>query len=191
MKPGLDMGVRMDAEGIDAHRVGVDSVGVGAATVGRLSEMGLRVQALNGGMRAVSRGNREARARVGKSVAQAEVYSNFRSQIHWQLREDLRRAYIALPKDSELFEDLTTPTWDTKNGKIVVESKEDIRKRLGRSPDKGDAVAYWNWVRPRPEYDYPEREEEAPIRNYDHAFDAMHGRFVEQRQLGTQGCKRW
>ena len=191
VKLGLEVGVRIDAEGIDAHRVGVDSVGVGAATVGRLSEMGLRVQALNGGMRAVPGRNREARARVGASVPQAEVYANFRAQIHWQLREDLRRAHVALPNDSELFEDLTTPTWDTKNGKIVVESKEDIRKRLGRSPDKGDAVAYWNWVRPRPEYDYPEREPVEPIKNYDYALDAMNKRFVEQQRLGTQGWNRW
>lgn len=181
----------MDAGGIDAHRVGVDSVGVSAATVGRLHEMGLRVQVLNGGMRAVLRGNREARARVGASVPQVELFTNFRAQIHWQLRENLRHAHIALPNDPELFEDLTTPTWDTKNGRIVVESKEDIRKRLGRSPDKGDAVAYWNWVRPRPEYDYPDREEEEPIKNYDYAFDAMHGRFVEQQRLGTQRWKRW
>ncbi len=191
VKLGLDVGVRMDAEGIDARRVGVDSVGVGAATVGRLLEMGLRVQALNGGMRAVPRSNREARARIGVSVPQAEVYANFRAQMHWQLREDLRRAHIALPNDSELFEDLSTPTWETKNGKIVVESKEDIRKRLGRSPDKGDAVAYWNWVRPRPDYDYPEREKEQPIKSYDYALDAMKDRWIEQQQLGTQGWNRW
>lgn len=28
-----------------------------------------------------------------------------------------------------------------------VESKENIKKRLGRSPNKGDSVVYWNWVR--------------------------------------------
>jgi hypothetical protein len=35
------------------------------------------------------------------------------------------------------------------NGVIKVESKEEIKKRLGRSPNKGDAVIYWNWVRRR------------------------------------------
>jgi hypothetical protein len=33
--------------------------------------------------------------------------------------------------------DLTAPTYDTKTGKIKVELKEDLKKRLGRSPDKG------------------------------------------------------
>jgi hypothetical protein len=38
--------------------------------------------------------------------------------------------------------------WTTKNGKIVVESKEDFKKRLPgrRSPDKGDSWVYWNWI---------------------------------------------
>ncbi len=43
--------------------------------------------------------------------------------------------------------DLVTPKWFVRNGKIIVESKEDIKKRLGRSPNKGDAAVYWNWVR--------------------------------------------
>lgn len=55
-----------------------------------------------------------------------------------------------MPNHRELFEDLTSPTWGTRNGKIFVESKEDLRKRLGRSPDKGDAVVHANWVRKRP-----------------------------------------
>jgi len=52
-------------------------------------------------------------------------------------------------EDEELFNDLTAVTWKTQGGKIIVESKEDIKKRLGHSPNKGDAAVYWNWVRPR------------------------------------------
>jgi len=40
-----------------------------------------------------------------------------------------------------------TPKWTTRSGKIVVQPKEEIRKKLGRSPNKGDAAVYWNWVR--------------------------------------------
>ena len=56
---------------------------------------------------------------------------------------------IALPNDPVLFKDLTAPMFDTKSGKIRVEPKESLRDRLGRSPDKGDALAYGNWVRRR------------------------------------------
>jgi hypothetical protein len=31
------------------------------------------------------------------------------------------------------------------NGRIKIESKDDIKKRLGRSPDKGDAVVMRFW----------------------------------------------
>ena len=50
------------------------------------------------------------------------------------------------PPDDELIGDLTAPKWRPVAGgpkasaKIRIESKEDIRKRLGRSTDAGDAV---------------------------------------------------
>ena len=36
-------------------------------------------------------------------------------------------------------------------------------------------------MRPRPEYDYPEREKEEPIKNYDHALDAMREHMGHQK----------
>jgi hypothetical protein len=47
---------------------------------------------------------------------------------------------IALPPDPELSADLCTPTWKLTARGILLEGKEEIRKRLGRSPGKGDAV---------------------------------------------------
>ena len=44
-------------------------------------------------------------------------------------------------QDDTLVGDLTAPRWKvTGGGKIQVESKDDIRARLGRSTDDGDAV---------------------------------------------------
>ena len=49
---------------------------------------------------------------------------------------------LALPPDDELIGDLTAPRIKyTSSGKIGVEPKDEIRKRLGRSPDSGDALA--------------------------------------------------
>jgi len=47
---------------------------------------------------------------------------------------------IALPPDPELRADLCTPTWKLTARGILLESRDDIRKRLGRSPGTGDAV---------------------------------------------------
>ena len=47
---------------------------------------------------------------------------------------------IALPPDAELRADLCAPTFEVRASGVILESKDDIRKRLGRSPGKGDAV---------------------------------------------------
>jgi hypothetical protein len=47
-----------------------------------------------------------------------------------------------LPPDRELLIDLCAPTWKLTPRGIQVEAKEDLIKRIGRSPDKGDAVVY-------------------------------------------------
>ncbi len=42
---------------------------------------------------------------------------------------------------------LCTPTYKYRGGKILIESKEDIKKRLGNSPDRADTyvIALWAW----------------------------------------------
>lgn len=122
-------------EKIADKNVGVDGVGVGAGTVNALKEMKHRIISLGGADAPVDLRNQE------------EEFNNLRSQMWWQLREDFRNNIISIPDDKELIADLITPEWEPKNGKIIVESKETIKKRLGHSPNKGDAVVYWNWVR--------------------------------------------
>jgi hypothetical protein len=85
-------------------------------------------------------------------------FHNVRTEAYWRLREALDPdqiggATMALPDDKELLADLTAPTFLTKSGKggmvIHLEPKEALVKRLGRSPDKGDAVvmAWWAGAR--------------------------------------------
>lgn len=124
----------MKEKNIIAERVGVDGVGVGAGTINGLKELGIRVTNLIGSEKQVTH-------------KEAEDFRNLRSQMYWQVREDLRNDIIAIPYDPDLFADLVTPKWITRNGEIIVESKEEIKKRLGHSPNKGDAVVYWNWIR--------------------------------------------
>ena len=70
-------------------------------------------------------------------------YYNLRAQSYWELRELLDPASerkIALPPDEEMVADLCAPTWWLTPRGIQMEDKADIRKRIGRSPDKGDAI---------------------------------------------------
>lgn len=70
-------------------------------------------------------------------------FANLRSQLVWKLREALEPSSgheIALPFDRQLKVDLCAPRFKILKNGIQIESKEDIKKRIGRSPDKGDAV---------------------------------------------------
>ena len=72
-------------------------------------------------------------------------FANIRSQAYWQFREALDPdqaggSSIALPNDKELLADLCAPRFNVVKNGIQVEPKKDVVKRLGRSPDKGDAV---------------------------------------------------
>ncbi len=126
----------MKEKGIKNNCVGVDGVGVGAGTVNTLKEYGISGKNVN-----------LQSASEPVDLNQEEEFNNLRSQMWWTMREDLRNGLIALPDDQDLIADLVTPKWFVRSGKIVIESKEDIKKRLGRSPNKGDAAVYWNWVR--------------------------------------------
>lgn len=72
-------------------------------------------------------------------------FANKRAEAWWRFREELDPSQdggscIALPPDPKLRSDLTAPKWKLTTRGILLESKEDIRARLGRSPDRGDAV---------------------------------------------------
>ena len=66
-----------------------------------------------------------------------------RAQLYWGLRDALNPMTgdpIELPPDDEMAEDLAAAEFEVTLQGIRIESKDDIKKRLGRSPDKGDAV---------------------------------------------------
>jgi hypothetical protein len=113
----------------------VDVIGVGGGPFDRLREQNFKVQAFNSSAAAPSR--------MTDRSGELE-FLNTRAAAWWSFRERLDPAYgatAALPPDDLLIGDLTAPHWKTTSaGKIQVESKDEIRKRLGRSTDDGDAV---------------------------------------------------
>lgn len=71
------------------------------------------------------------------------TFSNMRSQLWWQFRELLDPAnnhFPALPPGRDLLVELTAPKWTLKGSTIYVESREDLVKRIGRSPDRATAA---------------------------------------------------
>lgn len=69
-------------------------------------------------------------------------FKNYRGWSWWKVREALRQGLIAIDVEdtSRLFQDLASPRYTISGDKCIhVESKDDLKKRLGRSPDEGDA----------------------------------------------------
>ena len=90
-------------------------------------------------------GYKGAEAGPGRTADRQLAFSNRRSRAYWRFREALdpgqvNGSPIALPPDPALVADLTAPTFKVGPHGIQVEAKESVVKRLGRSPDKGDAV---------------------------------------------------
>jgi hypothetical protein len=116
-------------------RVAGDASGVGAGTVRRVREQDIEIEGFNG-----SHSAEEYTDRSGELE-----FLNMRAAAFWNLREllDPDNGFdIALPEDDRLVGDLTAPrVKETSSGKIQIERKEDIRTRLGRSPDAGDMIS--------------------------------------------------
>lgn len=67
-------------------------------------------------------------------------YKNRRAEIWFGMSEWIKRG-AALPNMPELVGELTTPTYTFVNGKFLLEDKDQVKQRLGRSPDLADALA--------------------------------------------------
>lgn len=114
--------------------VNVDVIGVGGSVYDHLKGNNVKVWPMN-----ASEGS-TATTRDGNLR-----FANKRAEWWWKMREALDPDHgedLALPPDRELAADLTAPRWKLAARGIQVEAKEDIIKRVGRSPDKGDAAVY-------------------------------------------------
>ncbi len=108
--------------------------GYGGAALEHLRHNGMDVTAYKG-----------AEGSLGRTVDRTLGFVNKRSEALWRFREALDPSQeggspIALPDDPILLSDLTSPRFEVGPRGIKVETKEDLVKRIGRSPDRGDAV---------------------------------------------------
>lgn len=68
-------------------------------------------------------------------------YRNRRAQMHFALSEWVKKGGC-LPNVPELVGELTVPTYTVReDGKFQIEAKDQVKERLGRSPDLADALA--------------------------------------------------
>lgn len=111
------------AEETGADLIVVDDSGVGGGVTDALRTRGLNVQPFNG----------------ANSAHRPKQFPNRRSEIWFEAAAQL--GDMDLDADEQLAADLVSPkySFDLKLRR-VVEKKEETKKRLGRSPDRADAV---------------------------------------------------
>ena len=64
-----------------------------------------------------------------------------RAEVHWAVRTLLEKNAIALPRDEALLEEAMALEYQLNSkGLVQLLSKDELRKTLGRSPDRLDAV---------------------------------------------------
>jgi hypothetical protein len=104
----------------------IDAIGIGAGVYDRLCQLGY---------------TNVVAVQVGEKAGKDNIYFNKRMEIWANMGAWLETADIP-EKDTELMEDMTAPEflYDARE-RWMLESKDDLRERIGRSPDEGDAVA--------------------------------------------------
>ena len=118
-------------------RVNIDISGMGVGIHDRLREQGYSdvVQGVNFGGRPVDPGVPDETGRFGGGPA------NRRAEIWMTLRSALEDR-MSLPDNDGLQADLTSVGYKFDSaGRVVLESKQDMRRRGAPSPDEGDAIA--------------------------------------------------
>jgi hypothetical protein len=106
----------------------IDTIGLGAGPYDNLANDGWPVEEFV----------------ASEKAFEPDRFANRRAEAYWAFREDCEAGEIDLPpegEDDELISQLGSIEWKLdKKGRILIESKEDMRKRGMPSPDRADAA---------------------------------------------------
>lgn len=141
---------------VKAHNIGVDGVGVGAATLNAFKGKKWEVISLVGGqLKSVipkQKGNTREDELEGEL---AYEFESLRAQMYYEFREDVRTANIRINIQDQkvleaLYKELLVILMKDNMRRMGIEDKESIKRKLGgKSPNMADSVVYWNWMRKR------------------------------------------
>lgn len=128
---------------VNRVKIKIDDDGLGAGVTDRLREvvyqegLGYEIIPIQNGSSAIEKENYYNKA--------SEMWDNLREELDTNLSYFIqnKEPTIQLPKDDKLIKQLSSRKFsiDSK-GKIQIEPKKEMKKRLGESPDRADAVIY-------------------------------------------------
>ena len=102
----------------------IDAIGIGAGLADRLQELDLPAVAVS----------------VSETASLKDRFSRLRDELFWNCREWFEQRDCKLPNDTALISELTGIRYKyLSNGKLKIESKDEMKRRGQRSPDIADA----------------------------------------------------
>jgi phage terminase large subunit len=111
--------------------IAVDEIGIGGGVIDELYKCGRRVISFNSASKADN----------------PDKFYNKRAEAWWEAAEHFSKSEIGCRRMStELRKQLCIPTYEFRNGKIIIEPKEKIKERLGYSPDCADCYIIGLWA---------------------------------------------
>jgi len=121
------------ADRLTPGRVVIDEPGVGGGVVDTARRDGIPITPYNGGRSMVKGVDPDDDVRM---------FFNRRSRDWWYVRRIMERKFKKIPIDETLVNQLASVKYDYVNEKIKVETKKEMRERLGEdaSPDRADTI---------------------------------------------------
>jgi len=128
---------------VNRVKIKIDDDGLGAGVTDRLREvvyqegLGYEIIPIQNGSSAIEKENYYNKA--------SEMWDNLREELDTNLSCFIqnKEPSIQLPKDDKLIKQLSSRKYSVDSkGKIQIEPKKEMKKRLGESPDRADAVIY-------------------------------------------------
>lgn len=108
----------------DVQQIAVDSIGIGSGVADMLRrDFGDMVVDVNSAIRVDDGQNYNLRARM------------------WRDMREWLKAGASIPNDNDLVTDLTALQYSYRGGVLLIESKDDAKKRGIKSPDRADSLA--------------------------------------------------
>jgi hypothetical protein len=102
----------------------IDAIGIGAGLADRLRELDLPAVAIS----------------VSETASLKERFNRLRDELFWNSREWFEGRDVKIPEDNTLIQEITGIRYKyLSNGKLKVESKDEMKRRGQRSPDVADA----------------------------------------------------
>ncbi len=114
----------------NAHRVLVDDIGMGGGVTDRLREMKEKVTPIIANARSLD-----------------DKFFNLKTEMWWYARQLFENGKVRIIDDPVLIRQISTVQYKVRdsNGTLVTEPKDDVKKRIGQSPDRADAFIMLLW----------------------------------------------